>query len=143
MPTLPRNASTVPHAEPPSLGVAPKPAPTSRSHPPTPTKGERRSFSPSYPPPHAQGPEVSRAQPPQQVGAKRQNHHAPPPMIQGHPNLHVHPPSPPPVSPKGPSNGSKRHGVSPTLPPVPPETEPKAPSTHPIWALPPPPPNLG
>uniref|UniRef100_M8C801 Serine/threonine-protein kinase PBS1 n=1 Tax=Aegilops tauschii TaxID=37682 RepID=M8C801_AEGTA len=107
MPTLPRNASTVPHAEPPSLGVAPKPAPTSRSHPPTPTKGERRSFSPSYPPPHAQGPEVSRAQPPQQVGAKRQNHHAPPPMIQGHPNLHVHPPSPPPVSPKGPSNGSK------------------------------------
>ncbi|KAF7035306.1 hypothetical protein CFC21_046215 [Triticum aestivum] len=142
MPTLPRNASTVPHAEPPSLGVAPKPAPTSRSHPPTPTKGERRSFSPSYPPPHAQGPEVSRAQPPQQVGAKRQNHHAPPPMIQGHPNLHVHPPSPPPVSPKGPSNGSKRHGVSPTLPPVPPETEPKAPSTHPIWALPPPPPNL-
>lgn len=142
MPTLPRNASTVPHAQPPSLGVAPKPAPTSRSHPPTPTKGERPSFSPSYPPPHAQGPEVSRAQPPQQVGAKRQNHHAPPPMIQGHPNLHVHPPSPPPVSPKGPSNGSKRPRVSPTLPPIPPETEPKAPSTHPIWTLPPPPPNL-
>ncbi|XP_044974994.1 receptor-like serine/threonine-protein kinase ALE2 isoform X2 [Hordeum vulgare subsp. vulgare] len=142
MPTLPRNASTVPHAQPPSLGVAPKPAPTSRSHPPTPRKGERPSFSPSYPPPHVQGPEVSRAQPPQQVGAKRQNHHAPPPMIQGHPNLHVHPPSPPPVSPKDPSNGSKRPRVSPTLPPIPPETEPKAPSTHPIWTLPPPPPNL-
>ncbi|VAH73348.1 hypothetical protein VPH35_050307 [Triticum aestivum] len=142
MPTLPRNASTVPHAQPPSLGVAPKPAPTSRSHPPTPTKGERPSFPPSYPPPHAQGPEVSRAQPPQQVGTKRQNHHAPPPMIQGHPNLHVHPPSPPPVSPKGPSDGSKRPRVSPTLPPIPPETEPKAPSTHPIWTLPPPPPNL-
>ncbi|KAM3197065.1 hypothetical protein ACQJBY_072624 [Aegilops geniculata] len=142
MPTLPRNASTVPHAQPPSLGVAPKPAPTSRSHPPTPTKGERPSFSPSYPPPHAQGPDVLRAQPPQQVGAKRQNHHAPPPMIQGHPNLHVHPPSPPPMLPKGPSNGSKRPRVSPTLPPIPPETDPKAPSTHPIWALPPPPPNL-
>ncbi|KAF7077655.1 hypothetical protein CFC21_082181 [Triticum aestivum] len=142
MPTLPRNASTVPHAQPPSLGVAPKPAPTGRSHPPTPTKGERPSFSPSYPPPHAQGPDVSRAQPPQQVGAKRQNHHAPPPMIQGHPNLHVHPPSPPPVSPKGPSNGSKGPRVSPTLPPIPPETDPRAPSTHPIWALPPPPPNL-
>ncbi|KAM0835676.1 hypothetical protein ACQ4PT_062784 [Festuca glaucescens] len=142
MPTIPKNAPTVPRAHPPSLGVAPKPAPTSRSHPPVPTKGERPSFAPSYPPPHAQGPDVSRARPPQQIGAKRQNHHAPPPMFQGHPNFPVHPPSPSPVSPRAPSNDRKRPRVSPTLPPIPPKTEPKAPSAHPIWALPPPPPNL-
>lgn len=142
MPAIPKNAPTIPHAHPPSLGVAPKPAPTSRSHPPVPTKGERPSFAPSYPPPHAQGPDVSGARPPRQIGAKRQNYHAPPPMFRGHPNFPVHPPSPAPVSPRAPSNGRKRPRVSPTLPPIPPDTEPKAPSTHPIWALPPPPPNL-
>ena len=35
------------------------------------------------------------------------------------------------------------HHISPTLPPIPPLPEPKAPSAHPIWALPPPPPNSG
>jgi hypothetical protein len=33
--------------------------------------------------------------------------------------------------------------ISPTIPPIPPEPEPTAPSAHPIWTLPPPPPNLG
>jgi hypothetical protein len=35
------------------------------------------------------------------------------------------------------------HHISPTIPPIPPEPEPTAPSAHPIWTLPPPPPNLG
>ncbi|CAM0880206.1 unnamed protein product [Alopecurus aequalis] len=142
MPAIPKNAPTVPRAHPPSLGVAPKPAPTSRSPPPVPKEGERPSFAPSYPPPHAQGPDVSRARAPRQIGAKRQNHHAPPPMFRDHPNFPVHPPSSAPVAPRPHSNGRKRPRVAPTLPPIPPKTEPKAPSAHPIWALPPPPPNL-
>jgi hypothetical protein len=35
------------------------------------------------------------------------------------------------------------HYISPTIPPIPPGPEPTAPSAHPIWTLPPPPPNLG
>jgi hypothetical protein len=35
------------------------------------------------------------------------------------------------------------HHISPTLPPIPPLPEPKAPSAHPVWTLPPPPPNSG
>lgn len=142
MPAIPKNASTTSHAHPPSVGVAPKPAPISRSHPRgwVPKKGENPSTAPSYPPLQAQGPEISRAGAPRQVGAKTQHHHAPPPMFRGHPNFPVHPPSTSPASPRG-HTVTKRPRVSPTLPPIPPK-EPKAPSTHPIWALPPPPPNL-
>uniref|UniRef100_A0A0D9UXW2 Protein kinase domain-containing protein n=1 Tax=Leersia perrieri TaxID=77586 RepID=A0A0D9UXW2_9ORYZ len=115
MPAIPKNGSSVSHVRPPPTVAAPKPATSSRYHSRggVPKKGEHLPFAPSYPPSHAQGPEVSRA--PRQAGAKR--HHAPPPMFQG-------------------------PHISPTLPPIPPQAGPKAPSAHPIWALPPPPPNL-
>ncbi|XP_062213006.1 receptor-like serine/threonine-protein kinase ALE2 isoform X2 [Phragmites australis] len=142
MPSIPRNAPSVSHAQPPP-SVAPKSTPT-RSHARgwksnNPKNGANPSFAPSHPPSHAQGPRVSRA--PRHSGTKRQNHHAPPPMPQGHPNFHVQSPSPSSVSSRGPTNGEKRHHISPTLPLTPPHPEPKAPSAHPIWALPPPPPN--
>ncbi|KAG2586390.1 hypothetical protein PVAP13_5NG053700 [Panicum virgatum] len=144
MPSIPKNASSVSHAQPSPPSLAPKSAPTSRSHArgwktKNPKNVANPSIAPSLPPSHAQGPEISRA--PRQTGAKRQNHHAPPPMPQGHPRFPVHPPSPSPSSSRGPTNGKKRHHISPTLPPIPPLPEPKAPSAHPIWALPPPPPN--
>ncbi|TVU21388.1 hypothetical protein EJB05_31018 [Eragrostis curvula] len=145
MPSAPKNASSVPHTQPPSSSVPPKSAPTSRPHSRgwksnKPNNGANPSLSPSYPPSHAQGPGVS--QTPRQAGAKRQNHHAPPPIPRDHPIFPVHSPSPSPVPPKGQTNGHKRHRISPTIPTIPPEPEPKAPSAHPIWALPPPPPNL-
>ncbi|XP_062195296.1 receptor-like serine/threonine-protein kinase ALE2 isoform X2 [Phragmites australis] len=143
MPSIPKNASSVSHAQPSPPSVAPKSAPASRSRAwgrksNSPKNGANPSFAPSYPPSRAQGPEVSRA--PRQTGTKRQNHHAPPPMPQGHSHFPVHSPSPSPVSSRGP-NGNRRDHISPTLPPIPPQPEPKAPSAHPIWALPPPPPN--
>ncbi|KAK3160612.1 hypothetical protein QOZ80_1BG0061890 [Eleusine coracana subsp. coracana] len=146
MSSNPKNASSIPQAQPPPPSVPPKSAPTSRSH-----TGGRKSNNtnngrnpplvPSYPPSHAQGPGVS--QTPRQAGTKRQNHHAPPPIIhQGHPSFPVHSPSPSPVPSRGQTSGHKRHHISPTIPPIPPEPEPEAPSAHAIWALPPPPPNL-
>ncbi|KAL5227690.1 hypothetical protein ABZP36_015955 [Zizania latifolia] len=142
MPAIPKNGSSVSHVQPPSTVAAPKPAPSSRSHGRhgVPKKGEHLPFAPSYPPSHAQGPEVS--QDPRQTGAKRQKHRAPPPIFRGHTNFPAHSPSSAPVSSRTPTHSSKRPHVSPTLPPVPPQTGPKAPSAHPIWALPPPPPNL-
>nr|TKW13969.1 hypothetical protein SEVIR_5G135900v2 [Setaria viridis] len=144
MPSIPKNASSVSHAQPSPPSLAPKSAPTGRSHARgwksnTPKNGGNPSIAPSFPPSRAQGPEVSRA--PRQTGTKRQNHHAPPPIPQGHPSFPVHPPSPSPASSRGPTKGKKRHHLSPTLPPIPPLPEPKAPSAHPIWTLPPPPPN--
>ncbi|KAL6627267.1 hypothetical protein ACP70R_030993 [Stipagrostis hirtigluma subsp. patula] len=145
MPSFPKNASSVSRAQPSPPNVAPKSPPTSRSHTrgwksSYPKNGANPSSAPSYPPYHAQGPHVSRA--PRQSGTRSQNYHAPPPMPQGHPSFPVHSPSPSPVSSSGPTNGNKRHHISPTLPPIPPQPEPKAPSAHPIWTLPPPPPNL-
>nr|CAB3471877.1 unnamed protein product [Digitaria exilis] len=144
MPSIPKNASSVSHAQPSSPSLAPKSAPTSRSHTRgksnNPKNGANRSIAPSFPPAHSQGPEVSQA--PRHAGTKKQNHHAPPPIPQGHPSFPAHPPSASPASSRGPTNGKKRHHISPTLPPIPPLPEPRAPSTHPIWALPPPPPNL-
>ncbi|CAO2199377.1 unnamed protein product [Urochloa humidicola] len=144
MPSIPKNASSVSHAQPSPPSLAPKSAPTSRSHPRgwksnNPKNGGNPSVAPSLPPSRAQGPEVSQA--PRHTGTKRQNHHAPPPVPQGNPDFPVHPPSPSPALSRGPTNGKKRHRISPTLPPIPPLPEPKAPSAHPIWALPPPPPN--
>ncbi|RLN23727.1 hypothetical protein C2845_PM07G37490 [Panicum miliaceum] len=144
MPSIPKNASSVSHAQPSPPSLAPKSAPTSRSHArgwksSSPENGANPSIAPSFPPSRAQGPEISR--PPRQTGAKRQNHHAPPPVPQGYPHFPAHPPSPSPASSWSPTNGKKRHHISPTLPPIPPLPEPKAPSAHPIWALPPPPPN--
>ncbi|KAG2595098.1 receptor-like serine/threonine-protein kinase ALE2 isoform X2 [Panicum virgatum] len=144
MPSIPKNASSVSHAQPSPPSLAPKSAPTSRSparvwKSKNPKNVATPSIAPSFPPSHTQGPEISLA--PKQTGAKRQNHHAPPPMPQGHPRFPVQPPSPSPASSRGPTNGKKRHHISPTLPPIPPLPEPKAPSAHPIWALPPPPPN--
>ncbi|CAL4952134.1 unnamed protein product [Urochloa decumbens] len=144
MPSIPKNASSVSHAQPSPPSLAPKSAPTGRSHARgwksnNPKNGGNPSIAPSFPPSRAQGPEVSRA--PRHTGTKRQNHHAPPPVPQGHPDSPVHPPSPSPASSRGPTNGKKSHHISPTLPPIPPLPEPKAPSAHPIWALPPPPPN--
>ncbi|OEL36712.1 Receptor-like serine/threonine-protein kinase ALE2, partial [Dichanthelium oligosanthes] len=144
MPSIPKNASSVSHAQPSPRSLAPKSAPASRSHARgwksnNPKNGANPSIAPSYPPSRAQGPELSRA--PRQTGTKRQNHHAPPPIPEGHPSFPVRPPSPSPASSRGPTNGKKRHHISPTLPPIPPLPEPKAPSAHPIWALPPPPPN--
>ncbi|CAO2161420.1 unnamed protein product [Urochloa humidicola] len=144
MPSIPKNASSVSHAKPSPPSLAPKSAPTSRSHARgwksnNPKNGGNPSIAPALPPSRAQGPEVSRA--PKHTGTKRQNHHAPPPVPQGNPDSPVHPPSPSPASLRSPTNGKKRHHISPTLPPIPPLPEPKAPSAHPIWALPPPPPN--
>ncbi|CAO2174953.1 unnamed protein product [Urochloa humidicola] len=144
MPSIPKNASSVSHAKPSPPSLAPKSAPTSRSHARgwksnNPKNGGNPSIAPALPPSRAQGPEVSRA--PKHTGTKRQNHHAPPPVPQGNLDSPVHPPSPSPASLRSPTNGKKRHHISPTLPPIPPLPEPKAPSAHPIWALPPPPPN--
>jgi hypothetical protein len=89
----------------------------------------------------------------------------------GHPSFPVNSPSPSPVPSRGQTNGHKStfsplfprltyysflgqykiskllslsgHHISPTIPPIPPEPETTAPSAHPIWTLPPPPPNLG
>ncbi|KAL6838708.1 hypothetical protein ACP4OV_031422 [Aristida adscensionis] len=145
MPSIPKNATSVPYPQPPLPSGAPKSAPTSRSNARgwksnNPKNGASPPFAPSYPPHHAQGPEASRA--PKQTGTRRQNHHAASPKSQDHPNFPVHSPSPSPVSSTSPTNGNKRHHISPTLPPIPPQQEPKAPSAHPIWTLPPPPPNL-
>ncbi|KAF0915983.1 hypothetical protein E2562_000616 [Oryza meyeriana var. granulata] len=142
MPAIPKNGSSVSHVQPPSTVGAPKPATSSRYHGRigVPKKGEHHPFAPSYPPSHAQGPEVSRA--PRQAGAKRQKHHAPPPMFRGHTNFPAYSPSSAPVSSRIPTHSNKRPHISPTLPPIPPQAGPKAPSAHPIWALPPPPPNL-
>ncbi|KAJ1282171.1 hypothetical protein BS78_03G030400 [Paspalum vaginatum] len=144
MPSIPKNASSVSHAKPTPPSVTPKPAPISRSHAPgwkpnNPKNGSDPSFAPSYPPSRAQGPDASHAS--RRTGTKRQNHHAPPPNPEGHPSFPVHPPSPSPASSTGPTSGKRRRHISPTLPPIPPLPEPKAPSAHPIWALPPPPPN--
>ncbi|XP_015622425.1 receptor-like serine/threonine-protein kinase ALE2 isoform X1 [Oryza sativa Japonica Group] len=142
MPAVPKNGSSVSHDRPPSTVAAPKPATSSRYHGRggAPKKGEHLPFAPSYPPSHAQGPENSRA--PRQSGAKRQKHHAPPPMFRGHTNLPAYSPSSAPVSSRTPTHSNKRPHISPTMPPIPPQPGPKAPSAHPIWALPPPPPNL-
>ncbi|KAG8045577.1 hypothetical protein GUJ93_ZPchr0008g11861 [Zizania palustris] len=141
-PAIPKNGSAVSHVQPPSTVAAPKPAPSSRSHGwhGVPKKGEHLPFAPSYPTSHAQGPEVSQA--PRQTGAKRQKHHTPPSIFRGHTNFPAHSPSSAPVSSRTPTHSSKRPRDSPTLPPMPPKTGPKAPSAHPIWTLPPPPPNL-
>ncbi|XP_015688161.1 receptor-like serine/threonine-protein kinase ALE2 isoform X2 [Oryza brachyantha] len=142
MPAIPKNGPSVSHVQPPSTVAAPKPGTSSRYHGRggAPKKGQHLPFAPSYPPSHVQGPEVSRV--PRQDGAKRQKHHAPPPMFRGHTSFPADPPSSAPASSRTPTPSNKRPHVSPTLPPIPPKTAPKAPSAHPIWALPPPPPNL-
>lgn len=146
MPSIPKNASSVPHAHPspPTPSIAPELAPTGRSHAQgwkssNPNNKTNRLPAPSYPLPRAQGPEVSQS--PRQTGTKNYTHHAPPPFPQRHPSFPVHSPSPSPVSSRGPANAKKRNHISPTLPSIPPLPEPKAPSAHPIWTLPPPPPN--
>lgn len=144
MPSIPKNTSSVPHAHPSPPSIAPELAPTGRSHAQgwkssNPNNKTNRLPAPSYPPPRAQGPEVSRT--PRQTGTKNYTHHAPPPFPQGHPSFPVHSPSPSPASSRGPANAKKRNHISPTPPSIPPLPEPKAPSAHPIWTLPPPPPN--